>query len=233
MAPHPNRPQSLPRPCLCLVTDRRRFSDARDHDKLPQLVTYIHHAIHAGIDLIQIRERDLDASELYELVLECVRAAHGTSTKIVVNDRTDVAIAAGAAGVHLRADSPDPSRIRPTVPEEFLIGRSVHSTDEAVGSLAGGDVDYLIAGSVFPTMSKPPMKESLGLDGLRMIVEHSAVPTLAIGGITLPTLRGVAATGAAGFAAIGLFAEAASEPGMLVEVVQQARHAFDTSTTLS
>ena len=95
---------------ICLVTDRRRLSTGEDAaDRLVDLVAA---AARAGIDLIQIRERDLDARRLVALVKRCVAAARGTSTKVLVNDRADVADAAGAHGVHLRGDSIAATAIR-------------------------------------------------------------------------------------------------------------------------
>ena len=88
---------------ICLVTDRRRLSIAADD--IDRLVDLVAAAARAGIDLIQIRERDLDARQLAALVRRCVDAVEGTGTKVLVNDRADVAIAAGAHGVHLRGDS--------------------------------------------------------------------------------------------------------------------------------
>ena len=123
---------------------------------------------------------------------------------MVVNDRVDVALACGADGVHLRHDSVRADAVRTIAPAGFLVGRSVHSLAEAEGA---GPVDYLIAGTVFPTPSKPAASPILGLDGLADVVQAVAVPVLAIGGITRERLDEVAAIGAAGAAGIGLFIE--------------------------
>ena len=106
-------------------------------------------------------------------------------------------------------------------PAGFLIGRSVHGADEAV--LASRDVDYVLAGTVFPTTSKSGLRQHLGLAGLAAIVRAVPVPVLAIGGVSVERVEAVAATGAAGFAAIGLF------DGRLrtVTVVREARRQFD------
>jgi thiamine-phosphate diphosphorylase len=196
---------------LCLVTDRRRA------DVLEQA----RRAVDAGVDLIHVREPDLDAAPLAALVAGVLTLTHGSPTRVVVNDRLDVALACVADGVHLRADSIGVVEARRLAPAGFLVGRSVHSVAE---SRAAGEADYVIAGTVFETASKPGLVQCLGLDGLRAIVRACPVPVLAIGGITADRLPDVAATGAAGAAAIGLFAS-----GSLADIVARARAAFDTS----
>jgi len=190
---------------LCLVTDRRRlcpetvaFEAARR-----RLIDQAKWAVTSNVDLIQVRERDLETADLARLVSDLVRVTRGSGTRVVVNDRLDVALACGADGVHLRHDSVRAETVRTIAPAGFLVGRSVHGLAEAEGA---GPVDYLIAGAVFPTSSKPSAA-MLGLDGLADVVQAVAVPVLAIGGITRERLDEVAATGAAGAAGIGLFIE--------------------------
>ena len=191
---------------LCLVTDRRRlcsetvaFEAARR-----RLVDQAKWAVTSNVDLIQVRERDLETADLARLVSDLLRVSRGSGTRVVVNDRLDVALACGADGVHLRHDSVRAETVRTIAPAGFLVGRSVHDLAEAEGA---GPVDYLIAGTVFPTPSKPAATPILGLDGLADVVQAVAVPVLAIGGITRERLDEVAATGAAGAAGIGLFIE--------------------------
>jgi thiamine-phosphate diphosphorylase len=186
-------------------------------------------AARAGIDLIQIRERDLSSRDLYELVRECVDVARGSHARIIVNDRIDVALAAGAAGVHLRGDSLDASCARRVVPGDFLVGRSVHGPEEAAAAAKDDEVDYLIAGTVFSSLSKPGDHKSIGIEGLRAIVRLIDVPVLAIGGVTAANVGAIAATGAAGIAAIGVFAEVGPNCDKLTQLVGTASRAFDTS----
>ena len=195
----------------CLVTDRRRLSsgDLPVDAACRQLVAHVARAVEAAVDLILVRERDLEAARLAALVSELVSVTRGTGTRVVVNDRTDVALASGADGVHLRGDSVAARAVRRIVPPGFLVGRSVHSVTEAVEA---GPVDYLIAGTVFPTPSKPGLVRCLGLDGLAAIVQAVAVPVLAIGGLTEALVDEVAATGSAGVAAIGLFVDRFDRP---------------------
>ena len=185
---------------ICLVSDRRRLvpAGAPDAEARRCLLEQARHAVDAGVDLIQVRERDLEAAPLAALVSDLVAATRGTSTRVVVNDRLDVALACGADGVHLRADSIAPGAARRLTPSGFLIGRSVHTIDEAA---AARGADYLIAGTVFESVSKPG-QSLLGVEGLAVIVRRAAAPVLAIGGVTEERLAAIAAAGAAGIAAI-------------------------------
>ena len=202
-----------------MISDRRRYA-AGDGNTL---VAAVGAAARAGVDLIQIRERDLEARALVDLVSRCVEATRGTRTRIVVNDRVDVAMAAGAHGVHLRGDSVPASRVREIVPPGFIIGRSVHAVDEAVQVSQGGGLDYLLFGPVFPTSSKPGVP-GVGPQALATVAAATALPVLAIGGVTLDTIGPLAATGAAGFAAIGLFADC--DPAALPAMIVRASQAF-------
>jgi thiamine-phosphate diphosphorylase len=200
------------RPILCAVTDRRRLAvdDAGDANVI---VAQARDAADAGIDLFQIREPDLPDRVLFELtqrVLAAVAAA-GSGTRVLVNDRLDVALAAGAHGVHLRGQSFSAARARAITgarasAASFLIGRSVHSVEEAVAAEAAGGLDYLILGAMFPTSSKPADHPLAGIETLRAAVQACRrLPILAIGGITLENAEQIARAGAAGLAAIGLF----------------------------
>jgi thiamine-phosphate diphosphorylase len=185
----------------------------------------------AGVEMVQIRERDLESGALARLVERCVAALRGLPTRILVNDRLDVAIAAGAHGVHLRTESIPPSRARAIVPRGFLIGRSVHSAEEARRVDEAGGVDYLVLGTVFPTRSKPGVETIVGPAELALAVRAVRVPVLAIGGITEDRLEVVARTGAAGFAAIGLFAQVESAATFIARtrnIVESARRWFDS-----
>lgn len=187
----------------CLVTDRRRLYPDADSFAAARrcLVEQARRAAGVGVDLIHIRERDLGGASLAALVSDLVAVTRGSTTRVVVNDRIDVVLVSGADGVHLRGDSVSVVAARRLVPPPFLVGRSVHTVQEA----SAADADYLIAGTVFPSAAKPGAAELLGLDGLRAIVSASAVPVLAIGGITPDRIADVLAAGAAGIAAIGLF----------------------------
>jgi thiamine-phosphate pyrophosphorylase len=167
-------------------------------------------AARAGVHLVQIRERDLDGGPLVRLVRACVQGVRGTPARVIVNDRVDVALAAGAHGVHLRADSMPAARVRALTPAGFLVGRSVHAADEAARVDADGGLDYLVFGTVFASRSKPGQPPS-GTGMLAEVVRATRLPVLAVGGVAPANFEAVARTGAAGFAAIGLFADAEDE----------------------
>ena len=199
-------PAPLTRPAICLVTDRRVFGgDTSDAGvAVERMLGVIGACADGGVDLVQIRETGLTDRRLLALVREAMVRIRGTRARVVVNDRADIALAAGAAGVHLKDDARDASRIRAMGPAGWLIGRSVHDAATARAA-AGGDVDYLIAGTVFASASKPG-REPLGLDGLGAIVGAAApCPVLAIGGVGVDNVREVAQAGAAGIAGIRLF----------------------------
>lgn len=206
---------------LCMITDRRRLGPDADD----RLVRRIAAAARAGVHLVQIRERDLDVGPLLRLVVRCVQAVAGTGTRVLVNDRLDVALAGGAHGVHLRGDAFPASRARGVAPPGFLIGRSVHTVSEVSAVASDGGADYLIFGTVFQTAAKPG-REPAGAAALARIVRGTPLPVLAVGGVTKETARAVAQAGAAGVAAIELFAANGDE--VLQVVVSEVNMAFDT-----
>ena len=117
------------------------------------------------------------------------------------------------------------ARVRAIAPAGFVIGRSVHAAEEAVAVERDGSLDYLLFGTVFATDSKPGIPPA-GVERLAAVCASASLPVLAIGGMTVSSLAMVARTGAAGFAAIGLFASAGVEA--LPQLLASARSAFDT-----
>lgn len=205
----------------CLVTDRARLGPGWA-EALPGLVA---RAAAAGVDLIQIRERGLEARELGALVARCRRAIDGSVTRLLVNDRFDIALAEGAHGVHLPSGGLAPAAVRARAAPGFLIGRSVHGVGEAARVTDEGGADFLVFGTVFPSASKPGV-EPAGLTQLAATAAATHLPVLAIGGIVKGTLSGLAAAGAAGVAAIGfLTVESVEEMHRRVHLI---REAFDT-----
>jgi thiamine-phosphate pyrophosphorylase len=171
----------------CYVTDSRH-GDLRSH---------VLAAIRDGVDMIQIREKDLEAGALFDLVCRVRDAAAGTPTKVLVNDRLDVAIAANVDGVHLPSDGLPAARVRPFV---RLLGCSTHSLEEAMQAERDG-ADYVVFGPVFETPGKVPV----GIDALRRVTAVVRIPVLAIGGINRERISQILDAGAVGFAAIRMF----------------------------
>ena len=224
---------------ICLVTDRRRLvgSAASPEAWRRCLIAQARFAAEAGVDLVQVRERDLAAADLAAVVRATRAVVRGTGTRVIVNDRLDVALACGADGVHLRSDSISASDVRRIAPRGLLIGRSIHSIGEA---MSASGIDYLIAGTVFPSPSKPDATALVGVDGLRAIVQAVRVPVLAIGGVTEARVDAIAQAGAAGCAAIGLFMSEAGGSECetcrampLYDRVARVRQRFDTVKTAS
>lgn len=219
-----------PRPVLCLVTDRRRLaavSGAPLDTAAALLERQVEGAVEAHVDIVHVRERDLPARDLTALVSRLAALTRGTGTRLLVNDRIDVALAARADGVHLREDSVAPGRCRGIVPAGWTIGRSVHGPSGVAATLGA---DFLVAGTVFPTVSKPDTTALLGVEGLAAVVRAAAgVPVLAIGGITGREAPEIGRTGAAGVASIGAFLPKPGEDA--VRSVQERalllRRAFD------
>jgi thiamine-phosphate pyrophosphorylase len=189
------------------------------------LVARARSAAAAGVHLVQIRQPDRDPRALISLATRVQAAVAGSKTRVVINDRVDVALACGAHGVHLRGDSMAASRVRSIVPAGFLLGRSVHSADEAARVTAAGGLDYLMFGTVFGTSSKPGARPA-GVDGLHAACAASHLPVLAVGGVSAERAGAIADAGAAGFAAIGFFMNTPMEA--LLKTVEDVRAAFDT-----
>lgn len=181
---------------LCHITDRHSAGGAG------ALLALIERNARLGVQWIQIREKDLDARSLSVLVEQAVRRAAGA--RILVNSRADVALACGAAGLHLPADSPPPSAWRPICPPGFLIGVSCHSPEEVLDAARHG-ADYALFSPVFRPLSKQDARPVHGLDGLRRVCSAAGIPVLALGGVTAENARSCVEAGAAGVAGITMF----------------------------
>lgn len=153
-------------------------------------------AAHGGATCIQLRLKDVSARDLVIVAQELVRSV---GVPVIVNDRADVAIAAGAAGVHLGADDLPPAAVRAFAPEGFIIGASVGSDDEVRGSRGA---DYVGIGPVFSTDSKKNAGTAIGVAEFKRLAELTGLPAVAIGGITASNARAAIDAGAAGIAAI-------------------------------
>ena len=232
-----SRPRHVP--LLCYVTERRDLvftgtSEGRQpFDARKTLLEKIAAAAAAGVDWIQIREKDLSGKECSSLTREAVRLALSSSQgdaakacisskteaareqvslRIIVNDRLDVALATQAGGVHLGEKSLPAGEAQRLVKslhreKDFLIGVSCHSL-EAVKAAEGGGADYLFFGPVFVTPSKAAYGAPQGLKRLAEVCRAVALPVLAIGGITLENAADCLSAGASGIAAIRLFQDA-------------------------
>jgi thiamine-phosphate pyrophosphorylase len=151
------------------------------------------------VDFIQIREKDLNGRDLLALAQAAVAAVSLRRTRILVNGRADIALAAKAHGVHLPSKSIPASEWRRILPPDFLIGVSCHSTAE-IRDAEGAD--FIVYGPVFASPGKGP---GVGLDALRIAAGSTQIPLFALGGITHENAQSCITTGAVGIAAIRLF----------------------------
>ena len=188
----------------------------------PEILRLLQAAVDAEIPLFQIREKSLPARALYELTSRAVEITRGTKTRLLVNDRADIARASDADGVHLTTRSLPAQVVRDIYGPEFLIGVSTHSLREAEGARKDG-ADFVVFGPVFETESKREFGEPQGLQKLREVTHALAeFPVLAIGGITLENVAACFAAGARGVAAIRLF----SDPETMTSTVNTIRSRF-------
>ena len=193
-------PRTLPRPILMLVTDRHLCAPR-------SLVEVARQAAAAGVNAVQLRERDLGAGPLLELG-RALRAALGTTTLLIVNDRVDVALALDADGVQLPESGMAVGEARKLLGPDRLIGRSVHSLEGALAAARAG-ADYLIFGPVYATRSHPGAPSS-GREALHEAAQAVPIPVIAIGGINHENARGLVLAGAAGVAVVSNIMAAAS-----------------------
>ncbi len=192
-------------PVICIVTCGRGAPGSAERHRL---IARLGIAARAGANMVQIRERQFDDRLLTAFVQEVTSAVRPAKARVIVNDRTDVALAAGADGVHLKSNAPPAPDVRRMVPPGFVIGRSVHSEEEAAAVEAAGGCDYLVFGTVFRTSSKADDHPIAGLAALQRVCAAVSLPVLAIGGISPARVGDVCAAGAAGVAALSLFSEA-------------------------
>ena len=158
----------------------------------------------AGVNVIQIRGDARTDNELVEFVKQVLIQVDRKQTRVLVNDRPDIALVAGADGVHLKDDGSTASEIKSIGPANWVVGCSVHSSLGASKVSLDGAADYILVGNVFATNSKLG-RPGLGVEKLRNIVTASEVPVVAVGGLSFSNIAGVAGTGIHGIAGIGAF----------------------------
>ena len=155
-----------------------------------------------GATLVQLRDKQMAPRQLYEHARAAVAVAAMTEVQLIINDRVDVALAAGAHGVHLGQDDMPPEAARRLLGDEAVIGYSTHTIEQAKGALTL-PVDYIAIGPIFETATKTDTSQTLGLDGLRAVREAVGnFPLVAIGGISHANAREVIEAGADSVAVI-------------------------------
>ncbi len=222
------------KPILCYVTGRQTLSAKPQEALTDLLLDKVELLSAAGVDWIQLREKDLSGKQSTVLAHEALKrvskqaAQTESTTRIIVNDRLDVALAEQAGGVHLGENSVPVQEAKrlllsspaaQTFAHEFLVGVSCHSLEAAKSAAASG-ADYLFFGPIFATPSKAAYGTPQGLDRLAAVCGSVNIPVLAIGGITLANISSCLSTGATGIAAIRLFQDS-PDPASLVRALRQ------------
>jgi thiamine-phosphate pyrophosphorylase len=194
-------------PCQTyLITDGSSTPETFSAGK-KQILELVEKAVSSGISMVQLREKRLTSGQLFELAKDAALLAAGSDTKILVNDRADIAFCADAHGVHLTSTSLRALLIRKNFPAEFIIGVSVHSLEKAETAKNGG-ADFVTFSPIFPTQSKINYGEPQGVEKLAGVVTALGnFPVFALGGIDQMNYMDILPTGAAGIAGISMFYE--------------------------
>jgi thiamine-phosphate pyrophosphorylase len=192
-------------PLVCLITDGTT-SDADFCEKIPELLNLIAVAVKENVTLVQIREKQLSARKIFELTAEAAAITKNSRTKLLVNDRADIALAARADGVHLTSNSISAKTIRQNFPANFIIGVSCHTVSE-VSRAKSQSADFAVFSPVF---ASPDKGEPQGLEKLREVcsVATKDFSVLALGGIDETNFESALEVGASGVAAIRLLNDA-------------------------
>lgn len=186
---------------------RYYITDSRSAGGLEMLMRSVERNLNAGVDYIQVREKHLGARALADLVRRILHLPNPSGTRILVNERTDVALATGAAGVHLPSDSLAPSQVRAITPAGFMVGVSTHTLEEARQADDEG-ASYIVFGPVFAPLSKTYSLPARGLVELERVCRGTRVPVFALGGITEKNAADCVRAGADGIAGITMFQRA-------------------------
>jgi len=163
--------------------------------------------------MVQIRERDLPARDLYCLTKAVTERLRGSGALVMVNDRADIAACTGA-GVHLTTRSLTADVVRASLGPDILIGVSTHNQEEAEAAERGG-ADFIVFGPVFETASKAQYGEPVGLAALRRVATSLRIPVIALGGVKPTNFREALDAGAAGVAGISMFIESQDLGGVV------------------
>lgn len=170
------------------------------------LIDCVREALEGGVTLVQYRAKTASSAEMYDEALQLKALCDNFNVPLIINDRLDIAMAVGAAGVHLGQDDLPCAAARRILGEDYIIGVSAHNPAEAKAALQSG-ADYLGCGAVFGTATKADVKK-LGTDGLAAICREKGLPVVGIGGVTADNYREVRAAGADGVAIVsGILAQ--------------------------
>jgi thiamine-phosphate pyrophosphorylase len=171
------------------------------------IISFVDKAVAAGVDIIQIREKDLSDRKLFELVEACSKITRESRTLLLVNDRLDIALACGANGVHLGSHSAPVAMVRNHAPGNFTIGFSAHSMDELRTAEEGG-ADFVTFSPIYHTASKTKYGPPVGIQALAKACASTSLAVFALGGVNTGNLPEVMSIPVAGIAGISYFQKA-------------------------
>jgi thiamine-phosphate pyrophosphorylase len=180
------------------ITDRHLLGG------MERLLESVAKALVSGVDFLQLREKDLSARALLQLAITVKQLPNPRSTRILMNDRLDIALAADLDGVHLRAHSISPQQLRQLTKPSFLVAVSCHSPTEAKIAEEEG-ADFVVLGPIFPTPSKLSFGTPLGITAIQEAARVVRIPVLALGGVNEQNQELCREAGATGIAGIRLF----------------------------
>jgi thiamine-phosphate pyrophosphorylase len=211
-------------PLVYLITSGETTSQTtRTSEEFVNVLRLVEAAVAAEVDLVQLREKKLSAAVLYQLTEAAATIGRASRTRLLVNDRSDIARTAGADGVHLTSHSIPCDVVRKTFGPEILIGVSTHSLTEATNAQENG-ADFVVFGPVFETSSKQQSGKPAGPSEFAKVASRlKPFPVLALGGITRETVAECFRAGAQGIAGISMF----NDPLCLARLVQEIRAVFE------
>jgi thiamine-phosphate pyrophosphorylase len=175
------------------LADARLYLVSPAHLRAGSLASLTPELAAAGVDMIQLREKEMDAGEVLRLAEPVAEACAGAGIPFIVNDRPDIAVTLGRAGVHVGQDDLPPGVARRIVGSDAIVGLSTHSVADI--DAVPAEVDYIAVGPVFETPTKPG-RPAVGVELLRYAAENISVPWFAIGGIDVSNITGVLDAGA-------------------------------------
>lgn len=213
----PPRMRRWPKPALVLITDRERLR-GRSLEEVASL------AVDGGVNVVQLREKELPGGELYDLTITLHAVLRGRAL-LLVNERVDVALAAGADGVHLPERGLPADPVWSLVGDACIVGRSVHSVEGAVSAAESG-ADVVQVGTVYETASKPDQTPA-GIDLVSGVAKAVPVPVIAVGGVTAENAAGVVRAGADGVAVIGAIWDTDDPKAAAAELYRALAEAYD------
>jgi thiamine-phosphate pyrophosphorylase len=203
--------------------DRRLYLCTSDR---PDLEPFLAACIRGGVDVVQLRDKHLDARAILERGRLALRVCRGLGVPFILNDRPDLALELGADGVHVGQDDAPPSLCRRLLGPDAIIGYSTHAPAELDAATLDGSADYLSAGPVVATPTKPG-RDGTGLDYLRYAATHATKPWFVTGGATPETVADMAAAGARRFVVVRWLTEASDPEG----AARALRVAIDQAVT--